>query len=113
MLQLPGEIPGFSQHCSASLQLLSDRQAKTRCNAASALGNLGRRSAELGELLIESGAPRILLEMACRDPQASVREGALMALRAVSQHPGIQQVSALTRLMGQLVALRGWCRAVC
>uniref|UniRef100_A0A669PC73 non-specific serine/threonine protein kinase n=1 Tax=Phasianus colchicus TaxID=9054 RepID=A0A669PC73_PHACC len=88
-------------------QLLSDRQAKTRCNAASALGNLGRRSAELGELLIESGTPRILLEVACRDPQASVREGALMALCAVSQHPGIQQVLLSLRASDQLAALAG------
>ncbi|NXC42459.1 STK36 kinase, partial [Penelope pileata] len=73
-------------------RLLCDRQAKTRRNAASALGNLGRHSAELGDLLVESGAPRVLLEVACQDPQASVREGALVALRAVSQHPGIQQV---------------------
>uniref|UniRef100_A0A8C9EUI2 non-specific serine/threonine protein kinase n=1 Tax=Pavo cristatus TaxID=9049 RepID=A0A8C9EUI2_PAVCR len=85
--------------------LLSDQQAKTRCNAASALGNLGRRSAELGELLIESGAPRILLEVACQDPQASVRDGALMALRAVSQHPGIQQVLLSLRASDQLAAL--------
>ncbi|XP_065607299.1 serine/threonine-protein kinase 36 [Cyrtonyx montezumae] len=86
-------------------QLLSDRQAKTRCNAASALGNLGRCSAELGELLIKSGVPRILLEVACRDPQASVREGALVALRAVSQHPGIQQVLLSLRAGDQLAAL--------
>ncbi|XP_042746502.1 serine/threonine-protein kinase 36 [Lagopus leucura] len=88
-------------------QLLSDQQAKTRCNAASALGNLGRRSAELGELLVESGTPRILLEVACRDPQASVREGALMALCAVSQHPGIQQVLLSLRASDQLAALAG------
>ncbi|XP_072197896.1 serine/threonine-protein kinase 36 [Excalfactoria chinensis] len=86
-------------------QLLSDWPAKTRCNAASALGNLGRRSAELGELLIESRAPHILLEVACRDPQASVREGALVALRAVSQHPGIQQVLLSLRATDQLAAL--------
>lgn len=86
-------------------QLLRDHQAKTRCNAASALGNLGRRSAELGELLIESRAPHVLLEVACRDPQARVREGALMALRAVSQHPGIQQVLQSLGAGDQLAAL--------
>ncbi|XP_015724427.1 serine/threonine-protein kinase 36 isoform X2 [Coturnix japonica] len=86
-------------------QLLRDHQAKTRCNAASALGNLGRRSAGLGELLIESRAPHILLEVACRDPQARVREGALMALRAVSQHPGIQQVLQSLGAGDQLAAL--------
>ncbi|NXI71378.1 STK36 kinase, partial [Anseranas semipalmata] len=85
--------------------LLSDRQAKTRCNAASALGNLGWHSAELGDVLIESGVPRVLLEVACRDPQASVREGALVALRAVSQHPGIQQVLLSLRASEKLAVL--------
>ncbi|XP_074001801.1 serine/threonine-protein kinase 36 [Numenius arquata] len=78
-------VPGLTR-------LLRDAQARTRCNAASALGNLGRRSAELGDLLIESKAPHVLLEVACWDPRESVREGALVALRALSQHPGIQQV---------------------
>ncbi|XP_010287026.1 PREDICTED: serine/threonine-protein kinase 36, partial [Phaethon lepturus] len=73
-------------------QLLSDVQARTRCNAALALGNLGQRWAELGDLLIESRAPHVLLEMACQDPRETVREAALIALRALSQHPGIQQV---------------------
>uniref|UniRef100_A0A8C8AEL9 non-specific serine/threonine protein kinase n=1 Tax=Otus sunia TaxID=257818 RepID=A0A8C8AEL9_9STRI len=73
-------------------RLLSDAQARTRCNAASALGNLGRRWAELGDLLMESRAPHLLLEVACGDLRESVREGALVALRALSQHPGVQQV---------------------
>ncbi|NWH50132.1 STK36 kinase, partial [Fregata magnificens] len=86
-------------------RLLSDAQARTRCNAASALGNLGRRSAELGDLLIESRAPHVLLEVACRDPWESVREGALVALRALSQHPGIQQVLLSLRATEKLAAL--------
>ncbi|NWQ85854.1 STK36 kinase, partial [Burhinus bistriatus] len=86
-------------------RLLSDAQARTRCNAALALGNLGRRSAELGDLLIESRAPHILLEVACRDPRESVREGALVALRALSQHPGIQQVLLSLRATEKLAAL--------
>ncbi|XP_061226200.1 serine/threonine-protein kinase 36 isoform X2 [Neopsephotus bourkii] len=73
-------------------RLLSDVQARTCCNAASALGNLGQRWEELGQLLLESQAPHILLEVACRDPRDSVREGALAALRTLSQHPGTQQV---------------------
>ncbi|XP_009323136.1 PREDICTED: serine/threonine-protein kinase 36, partial [Pygoscelis adeliae] len=71
--------------------LLSDAQARTRCNAALALGNLGRRSVELGDLLMESRAPHVLRGVPCRDPRESVREGALVALRALSQHPGIQR----------------------
>ncbi|KAM9548944.1 serine/threonine-protein kinase 36 isoform 5-T5 [Guaruba guarouba] len=74
------------------MRLLSDVQARTCCNAASALGNLSQRWEELGQLLLESRAPRVLLEVACWDPRDSVREGALVALRALSQHPGTQQV---------------------
>ncbi|KAM6132034.1 serine/threonine-protein kinase 36 [Phoenicopterus ruber ruber] len=86
-------------------RLLSDAQARTRCNAALALGNLGRRWAELGDLLIESRAPHLLLEVACWDPRESVREGALVALRALSQHPGVQQVLLSLRATEKLAAL--------
>ncbi|KAJ7405247.1 serine/threonine kinase 36 [Willisornis vidua] len=86
-------------------RLLTDVHAKTRCNAALALSNLGQRRAELGDLLIQSRAPHLLLQVACRDPKESVREGALVALRVLSQHPGIQQV-----LHGHLlVHLQGPC----
>ncbi|XP_017680806.1 PREDICTED: serine/threonine-protein kinase 36 [Lepidothrix coronata] len=77
----------------ALARLLSDLQAKTRCNAALALSNLGQRGAELGDLLIQSRAPHFLLQVACQDPWESVREGALVALRVLSEHPGIQQAS--------------------
>ncbi|NWI58300.1 STK36 kinase, partial [Calyptomena viridis] len=78
------------------IRLLSDVQAKTRCNAALALSNLGQHGAELGDLLIQSRAPHILLQVACRDPWETVREGALVALRVLSKHPGIQQVVLLS-----------------
>ncbi|NXG58814.1 STK36 kinase, partial [Hemiprocne comata] len=87
------------------MRLLSDSQARTCCNAAMALGNLGWRSAELGELLMESRAPHILLDVACRDPRESVREGALVALRVLSQHPGIQQVLLSLGATEKLAAL--------
>ncbi|NXE14847.1 STK36 kinase, partial [Lophotis ruficrista] len=86
-------------------RLLSDAQARTRCNTALALGNLGRRWAELGDLLIESKAPHVLLEVACQDPWESVREAALVALRALSQHPGIQQVLLSLRATEKLSVL--------
>ncbi|NXA07269.1 STK36 kinase, partial [Sapayoa aenigma] len=76
----------------ALTRLLSDAQAKTRCNAALALSNLGHHGAELGDLLIQGRVPHILLQVACRDPWESVREAALVALRVLSKHPGIQQV---------------------
>ncbi|KGL77749.1 Serine/threonine-protein kinase 36, partial [Tinamus guttatus] len=91
-------VPGLTR-------LLSDVQAKTRCHAASALGNLGRHSPELGDLLIQSKAPSVLLEVACWDPQARVREGALVALRAISQHPAVQQVLLSLRASEKLAAL--------
>nr|XP_025033645.1 serine/threonine-protein kinase 36 [Pelodiscus sinensis] len=61
-------------------RLLSDPQAKTRCHAASALGNLGRQAADLGDVLIQNRAPHLLLATACHDPQPAVREGAPIAL---------------------------------
>ncbi|NXW95977.1 STK36 kinase, partial [Alopecoenas beccarii] len=87
------------------MRLLSDVQARTRCNAALALGNLGQCWAELGDLLMESRVPHVLLEVACRDPRESVREGALVALRGLSQHPGIQQVLLSLRATEKLATL--------
>ncbi|NWS79613.1 STK36 kinase, partial [Toxostoma redivivum] len=85
-------------------RLLSDMQAKTCCNAALALSNLGQREAELRDLLIQNRAPDLLLQVSCQDPRETVREGALEALQALSQHPGIQQVllsfKATERLAG-------------
>ncbi|XP_035187121.1 serine/threonine-protein kinase 36 isoform X2 [Oxyura jamaicensis] len=93
-------VPGLTR-------LLRDPHAKTRRHAASALGNLCRRWAELGDLLVESETPRVLLDVACWDPQASVREGALVALRAGSQHPGVQQVLLSLGAGEKLAALAG------
>lgn len=76
----------------ALTRLLSDSRAQTCYNAALALSNLGQREEELRDLLIQSGAPDRLLQVTCQDPRKAVREGALEALRALSQHPGIQQV---------------------
>ncbi|NXM70166.1 STK36 kinase, partial [Serilophus lunatus] len=91
----------------ALTRLLSDVQAKTRCNAALALSNLGQRGAELGDLLIQSRAPHMLLQAACRDPRESVREGALVALRVLSKHPGIQQVLLSLGAPEKLASLAG------
>ncbi|XP_067385529.1 serine/threonine-protein kinase 36 [Emydura macquarii macquarii] len=81
------------------VRLLSDRQGKTRCNAASALGNLGRQAAELGDVLLQNRAPHLLLDVACHDSQPAVQEAALIALRSISQQPPIHQV---------LVSLKAW-----
>ncbi|NXX36803.1 STK36 kinase, partial [Nicator chloris] len=88
-------------------RLLSDTQAKTCCNAALALSNLGQRGAELRDLLIQNGAPDLLLQVTCQDPRKTVREGALEALRALSQHPGIQQVLLSLKATERLAALAG------
>ncbi|XP_065696456.1 serine/threonine-protein kinase 36 isoform X1 [Patagioenas fasciata] len=87
------------------MQLLSNVQARTRCNAALALGNLGQCWAELGDLLMESRVPHILLEVACQDPRESVREGALVALWGLSQQPRIQQVLLSLRATEKLATL--------
>ncbi|XP_064021142.1 serine/threonine-protein kinase 36 isoform X2 [Pogoniulus pusillus] len=88
-------------------RLLGDAQAKTRCNAASALGNLGWRWAELADLLMQSRVPHTLLEVACQDPRESVREEALTALWALSQHSEMQQVLHSLRATEKLSALAG------
>ncbi|XP_066046246.1 serine/threonine-protein kinase 36 [Chamaea fasciata] len=86
-------------------RLLSDTQAKTCCNAALALSNLGQRGVELRDLLIENRAPDLLLQVTCEDPRRTVREGALEALCALSQHPGIQQVLLSLEATERLAAL--------
>ncbi|NXO80770.1 STK36 kinase, partial [Sitta europaea] len=86
-------------------RLLSDRIAKTRCNAALALSNLGQRGAELRDLLIQNKAPDLMLQVTCQDPRETVREGALEALRALSHHPGIQQVLLSLKATERLAAL--------
>ncbi|XP_073160998.1 serine/threonine-protein kinase 36 isoform X11 [Lepidochelys kempii] len=87
------------------VRLLSDPQAKTRCNAASTLGNLGRQTAELGDVLIQSRAPHLLLEVACHDSQPAVQEAALVALRSLSQKPKIHQVLVSLKASEKLLAL--------
>ncbi|NXI09357.1 STK36 kinase, partial [Irena cyanogastra] len=86
-------------------RLLSDRQAKTCCNAALALSNLGQRGEELRDLLIRNRAPDLLLQVTCQDPRKTVQEGALEALRALSQYPGIQQVLLSLKATERLTAL--------
>lgn len=98
----------------ALTRLLSDSRAQTCCNTALALSNLGQRGEELRDLLIQNRAPDLLLQLACQDPRKTVREGALEALRALSQHAGIQQVPHGTSAsLGNLTELWGqgssWC----
>ncbi|NXR48450.1 STK36 kinase, partial [Hippolais icterina] len=88
-------------------RLLSDTQAKTCCNAALALSNLGQHGAELQDLLIQNRAPDLLLQVACQDPRKTVRVEALEALRALSQHAGIQQVLLSLKATERLAALAG------
>nr|XP_042698943.1 serine/threonine-protein kinase 36 isoform X3 [Chrysemys picta bellii] len=87
------------------VRLLSDPQAKTRCNAASALGNLGRQPADLGDVLIQNRAPHLLLDVACHDSQPAVQEAALIALRSISQQPKIHQVLLSLKASEKLLAL--------
>uniref|UniRef100_A0A8C3XWL5 Serine/threonine-protein kinase 36 n=1 Tax=Chelydra serpentina TaxID=8475 RepID=A0A8C3XWL5_CHESE len=97
--------PALGKAVPGVVRLLSDPQAKTRCNAASALGNLGRRAAELGDVLIQNRAPHLLLAVACHDSQPAVQEAALIALRSISQQPKIQQVLVSLKASEKLLAL--------
>ncbi|NXQ60103.1 STK36 kinase, partial [Anthoscopus minutus] len=90
-------------------QLLGDTQAKTCCNAALALSNLGERGVELRDLLIQNRAPDVLLQVTCQDPRKTVRDGALEALRALSQHSGIRQVLLSLKATERLAALASVC----
>lgn len=83
--------PALAAAVPSLMQLLGDPQAGIRRNAASALGNLGPEG--LGEELLQYQAPQRLLETACGDPQASVKEAALIALRSLRQEPSIHQVT--------------------
>ncbi|XP_060629352.2 serine/threonine-protein kinase 36 isoform X1 [Anolis sagrei] len=87
------------------IRLLGDPQVKTRCNAASALGNLGRQSVELGDSLIQNKAPDILLDVACHDSQPVVQKAALIALRSMSHQPRIRQVLVSLRACEKLETL--------
>ncbi|OWK63218.1 Serine/threonine-protein kinase 36 [Lonchura striata] len=92
----------------ALARLLSDSRAQTCCNAALALSNLGQRGEELRDLLVQNRAPDLLLQLACQDPRKTVQEGALEALRALSQHAGIRQVPHGTSApLGDLTELWG------
>ncbi|XP_033620536.1 serine/threonine-protein kinase 36 isoform X2 [Fukomys damarensis] len=82
--------PALAAAVPSMTQLLGDAQAGIRCNAASALGNLGPEG--LGEELLQCQVPQRLLEMACGDSQPNVKEAALIALRTLQQEPCIHQV---------------------
>ncbi|KAL7991846.1 hypothetical protein Chor_016102 [Crotalus horridus] len=88
-------MQGFNKAVPWLVRLLGDSQARTRCNAASALGNLGRQSVEGGDLLIQSRAPELLLDVACCDSHPAVQEAALFALRSIGQQSKIHQVQIL------------------
>ncbi|XP_062047999.1 serine/threonine-protein kinase 36 isoform X2 [Lepus europaeus] len=82
--------PALAAAVPSLTQLLGDPQTGIRRNAASALGNLGPEG--LGEELLQCQVPQRLLEVACGDPQPSVKEAALIALRSLRQEPCIHQV---------------------
>ncbi|XP_029463799.1 serine/threonine-protein kinase 36 [Rhinatrema bivittatum] len=87
------------------VRLLRDPQPGTRRNAASALGNLGLHSDSLQELLVQNKAPHLLLEAACCDPQPTVQEATLIALRVLGQQPRIHQVLLSLKASEKLVSL--------
>ncbi|XP_015272038.1 PREDICTED: serine/threonine-protein kinase 36 [Gekko japonicus] len=98
-------LQALSKAVPGVVRLLGDPVAKTRCNAASALGNLGRQSVELGDLLIQSRAPDLLLDVACHDSQPAVQKAALIALRSIGQQPRIHEVLVSLRASEKLEVL--------
>ncbi|XP_008823952.1 serine/threonine-protein kinase 36 isoform X2 [Nannospalax galili] len=82
--------PALAAAVPSMTQLLGDPQDGIRRNAALALGNLGPEG--LGKELLQCQIPQRLLEMACGDPQSTVKEAALIALRSLRQEPCIHQV---------------------
>ncbi|XP_060224621.1 serine/threonine-protein kinase 36 isoform X2 [Meriones unguiculatus] len=82
--------PALAAAVPSMTQLLGDPQDGIRRNAASALGNLGPEG--LGKELLKCQVPQRLLEMACGDPQPTVKEAAIIALRSLRQEPCIHQV---------------------
>lgn len=82
--------PALAPAVPSMTQLLGDPQAGIRRNAVLALGNLGPEG--LGEELLQCQVPQRLLEVACGDPQPTVKEAALIALRSLCQEPCIHQV---------------------
>lgn len=82
--------PALAAAVPSMTQLLGDPQAGIRRNAVLALGNLGPEG--LGEELLQCQVPQRLLEVACGDPQPTVKEAALIALRSLRQEPCIHQV---------------------
>ncbi|XP_039204719.1 serine/threonine-protein kinase 36 isoform X2 [Crotalus tigris] len=98
-------MQGFNKAVPWLVRLLGDSQARTRCNAASALGNLGRQSVEGGDLLIQSRAPELLLDVACCDSHPAVQEAALFALRSIGQQSKIHQVLMSLQASEKLEAL--------
>ncbi|XP_008257386.1 serine/threonine-protein kinase 36 isoform X1 [Oryctolagus cuniculus] len=95
--------PALAAAVPSLTQLLGDPQTGIRRNAASALGNLGPEG--LGEELLQCQVPQRLLEVACGDPQPSVKEAALIALRSLRQEPCIHQVLVSLRASDKLALL--------
>lgn len=99
--------PSLAAAVPSMTQLLRDPQDGIRRNAASALGNLGLEG--LDKELLKCQVPQRLLEMACGDPQPTVKEAALIALRSLRQEPCIHQVKpkGLGAKMNKGVAVHG------
>ncbi|KAK2168619.1 hypothetical protein LSH36_15g02117 [Paralvinella palmiformis] len=73
------------------VKLLDDPVAKTRANAASALGNLTIHSSDLSPALLQQNAVKSILETACHDSQFGVQECCLTALRSMASRPALRQ----------------------
>ncbi|XP_077866454.1 serine/threonine-protein kinase 36-like [Saccoglossus kowalevskii] len=96
------------------VDVLGDSVAKTRTNAAGALGNLSLHSDVLCKQLTKAKAVQGLLEVACHDSQHTTQEAALVALRTLCKHKqhrevlkGLHAVDKLSNLNMANIRLSG------
>ncbi|KAL5015967.1 hypothetical protein ScPMuIL_005556 [Solemya velum] len=90
------------------VELLKDPVHKSRCNAASACGNLAMHSNALCAELKKYKVVASLLQVACHDSQPNVQASALIALRSLAQQGELKNeltaLKALDKLNGLTTA---------
>lgn len=95
--------PALSPAVPLLVDLLTDSVARTRANAAGALGNMVRHSPLLYQQIIKAQAPHGVLDMACNDGHAEPQDAALKTLRLFCRNPHCRQVLVSLGIQQRLV----------
>ncbi|KAM7446260.1 Serine/threonine-protein kinase 36 [Porites harrisoni] len=95
--------PALSPAVPLLVDLLTDSLARTRANAAGALGNMVRHSPLLYQQIIKAQAPHGVLDMACNDGHAEPQDAALKTLRLFCRNPRCRQVLVSLGIQQRLV----------